>query len=52
MDGQKYAVAEYENQQHHAKQLTTSKPTSVQYLNQKEGAASRPPPFGASIREM
>ena len=33
MDGQ----AEYENQQNHAKNVATEKPTSGQYLNQKGG---------------
>ena len=46
MDGQKYAVAEYENKKKHAKNLAAKKPTSLQYLPQKGGAAAkRPPPF-------
>ena len=34
MDGQTYAVAEYENQQNHVKQLKTSKPLSSRSLHQ------------------
>ena len=37
MDGPAYAVAEYENQQNHATNLKTQKPTSGQYLYQKGG---------------
>ena len=53
MDGQKYAVADYENQQSHATNLTTKQPTSSQYLHEEEGRPLRGrPPFGARIREM
>ena len=50
MDGQTYAVAEYENQQNHAKNLETYiKPI----FEPKGGRPLRGrPPFGASIREM
>ena len=50
MDGQKYAVAEYENQQNHAKNLQTY----IRPIFEPKGG--RPlrgrPPFGASIGEM
>ena len=45
MDGPKYAVAEYENQQHHAKNLKTKKPASLEYLHQKGGGGEAAAPL-------
>ena len=45
MDGQKDAVAEYENQQNHATNLTNKKPTSFEYLHQKGGGREAAAPF-------
>ena len=45
MDGTKYAVAEYENQQHHAKNLATYQPASSEYLLQKGGGREAAAPL-------
>ena len=49
MDDQTYAVAEYENQQNHAKNLKTKKPTSIQYLHQKGGGREAAAPLLVQI---
>ena len=51
MDGQKYAVAEYENQQNHAKKLETVKPTSGKYLHQKGGGRFAAAPLLVQVFE-
>ena len=53
MDGQAYAVAEYENQLNHSKHLKPYKTCIRPMFATKGGAAaSRLPLCGASIREM
>ena len=53
MDGPKYAVAEYENQQNHAKKPKNLKTYIWPIFKPKGGRRlRRRPPFGASIREM
>ena len=53
MDGPKYAVAEYENQQNHATKPKNLKNYMKPIFEPKEGRPLRGrPPFGASIREM
>ena len=51
MDGQKYAMAEYENQQNHAKKRATWQPTSGQYLHQKGGGRFAAAPLLVQVFE-
>ena len=51
MDGPTYAVAEYENQQNHAKKRNTRKPTSDQYLPQKGGGGFAAAPLLVQVFE-
>ena len=53
MDGQQYALAEYENQQNHQTKPNNIKTDIMQIFEPKEWRTLRGrPPFGASIREM
>ena len=52
MDGPKYAVAEYENQQNHETKPSNLKTYIRPIFAPKGGRLRGRPPFGASIREM
>ena len=52
MDGPKYAVAEYENQQNHAKPKNLKTYIRLTFKPKGGWRLLRRPPFGGSIQEM